>query len=120
MSELCKCRVRWNGRTERRTHPRRAVLPTVTCAVKVRSNEVLSPATIINVSVGGIRLSTCKRLGPGDPALVELRNPVSGFARLKLTRITHTLQTADGECLAGGAFANELSVEESRALFGAA
>jgi PilZ domain len=118
MSELCRCRARWEGRIERRAQPRRVPLPTISCGIKVRTNELLSPARILNVSAGGIHLSTSRKLQPGDPALIELANPSTGFSRLKLTRICHAFESPSGEFLAGGQFANPLSAEEVEALLG--
>jgi hypothetical protein len=92
--------------------------PAISCGVKVRTNELLSPARILNVSVGGIHLSTSKKLQPGDPALIEIANLATGFSRMKLTRICHAFQSSSGEFLAGGQFANPLSAEEVEALLG--
>jgi len=62
MSELCRCRARWEGRIERRAQPRRVPPTTISCGIKVRTYELLSPANILNVSARGIHLSKNRKL----------------------------------------------------------
>jgi hypothetical protein len=74
------------------------------------------PATIADVSPGGMRLLAPRRFEPGTPVLVELAATEQGLVRSLLARVVYAKPVNAQHWVLGCAFAQKLSNDEVQAL----
>ena len=106
------------ARIECRVRPRHACDLEASCQpVAARSdNDLHWPATIRDISTGGVGLVLKRRFEPGAGLAIELPAAGDCSEQTLLARVRHATRLPDGRWLLGCAFISELSDDEVQAL----
>lgn len=82
---------------ERRNHPRRVVTATVYVVREWDAAARMLPATVLDISVGGIGLVSWEQLEVGQPVRIRLQNDVQRFLKEARGVVRWMSPTEDGE-----------------------
>src|SRR5262245_17362090 len=108
-SELCR-------RGEQRQWVRHACGPEVTCRLLGGKDVDCWAVRVHNLSLGGISLVLNRLITTGRILTAELHNQTRQFSCQRQIRVIYTLQDANGEVTAGGAFSPYLTQQELEGL----
>jgi hypothetical protein len=101
--------------TEQRSSERYVIHRAIDCRPVVSSGDIRWPATICDISLGGIGVSTARRF-ERDVLLIVQAGNTSDDGFLKLVRVKHVRPERNRQCFHGCAFVSALSTEELTAL----
>lgn len=97
--------------SERRSFARYTSSWTVSCYAVLPGEDERWPATISDVSHGGLSLVACRPFKNGEIIAIELIKPIDGLRDKLFGRVQH-VTGADGVWIAGCRFVNRLSEQE--------
>ncbi len=106
---------------ERRTEARHPCIMATACALRSSlhgetEGEDAWPATVLDISKGGIALLLSRRLEPGTALAVELQGSAPGSFHVAEATVKHVKPRESGHWLAGCAFCKPLSDDRLQAL----
>src|SRR5262249_42398112 len=84
---------------------------TVNCYAVLPGEDHRWPATVSDVSHGGLSLVACRPFKNGEIIAIELVNPIDGLRDKMFGRVQHVTE-ADGVWIAGCRFVNRLNDHE--------
>jgi len=102
---------------DRRACVRYPCSPGTSCRIpRPLSHDACLPATIRDISTGGISVIVSQWFGPGSLLRIDLENAARGFSRTLFAQVMHAAVQADGRWFIGCALLHQLSPDELRAL----
>ncbi|HEV3084845.1 MAG TPA: PilZ domain-containing protein [Gemmataceae bacterium] len=102
---------------DRRSVPRFSPNPATSCQARSAAGSDSQPATIHNISAGGIKLAVQRPPEVGASLVLVLTNEAGPFMqRIVTVRVTHVMPQSDGSYALGCAFQAQLTGHELLAL----
>lgn len=97
---------------ERRVYERHHLSTSSACRVIVTMGKGSYPATILDLSLGGVGFAFSQSIDPGKLVIAMLTNPERAFSKLLCLRVVHCTEEEDGQFIVGCEFMNPLAEEE--------
>jgi hypothetical protein len=106
-----------NTLAERRSVPRFSPNPATLCQVHAIEETTSQPATVLNISSTGIKITVQHAVQVGTPLILTLSSKIGPFSERSVSvRVMRAAQQEDGSYALGCAFQSHLSGHELLAL----